>query len=108
MTGRGAGYCAGTGAAGFTNGAVGRGLGRGFGAAGRSAGYKRRYGGVGPGRGRGFGGFAGTGIQTDPASEKLVLKNQAQQLKTQLRTIEDRLAAMESETETTPVETKKS
>ncbi|GAB6095028.1 hypothetical protein JCM14469_12800 [Desulfatiferula olefinivorans] len=97
MTGRGAGYCAGTGAPGFANGAPGRGLGRGVGAAGRNAGYGRRYGGFGPGRGRGFGGFTGGGVQANPAADTLNLKQQARELKSRLRTIEQQLAAMGTE-----------
>ncbi|PKN41759.1 MAG: hypothetical protein CVU60_10260 [Deltaproteobacteria bacterium HGW-Deltaproteobacteria-18] len=80
MTGRGAGYCSGSGTPGYATGG-------GFGFCG------------GRGRGRRFfatapqGRFARQGA-IDPAAEQQALKNQVEALQSQLKAIQERLAEM--------------
>jgi hypothetical protein len=111
MTGRAAGYCAGSGVPGYAHPAPGRGFGTGFGS-GRAAGG-RGAGGFGrrcrnvfhatghPGWMR-FGGYAGpygyptTYPKPDPEMEKRALKNQAEALQSQLESIQKRLAEIET------------
>lgn len=110
MTGRGAGYCVGFVAPGYTDPAVGGGFGMGFG---RGRGI-----GMGFGRGRGFGGggrgrrnrfwaagapgrmqFAGYPApygEPDPETEKQAMKNHADALQSELDLIKKRLAEVES------------
>jgi hypothetical protein len=108
MTGRGAGYCAGFGMPGYANPAPGRGFGMGY------------------GRGRGFGGggrgrrnmFYATGLpgwmrfggyaapyghptpyqQANPEMEKYALKQQAEDLQSELDSIKKRLNEIETGT----------
>jgi hypothetical protein len=111
MTGRAAGYCAGSGVPGYAHPAPGRGFGTGFGS-GRAAGG-RGAGGFGrrcrnifhatghPGGWR-AGGYAGIyGVpapyaKPDPEIEKRSLKSQAEALRSQLDFIQKRLAEMET------------
>lgn len=106
-TGRGAGYCSGFGAPGFTNPMPGRGAGTGFG---RNAGVCGR--GFGGGRGwrntfyatgvPGWGRFGGYGVvpaayQTaDPDVENQSLKRQAELLESELEAVKKRLAEVET------------
>jgi len=113
MTGRAAGYCAGSGMPGYTYAAIGRGdemgLGRGRGAWGRGAGGGRRgwrnmfYATGQPGWMRSGGSFARYGHPTpypkpDPDVEKQALKNQAEFLQSELDFIKKRLAEVEAGT----------
>jgi len=95
MTGRGAGYCAGQGGAGFDGPVPGRGFGMGFG--------RGRCGwGLGFfGRRRGLGyGYAGQGVFRGPAAapemERQILKNQAEALQAELDGIRKRLEDLEA------------
>jgi len=108
MTGRGAGYCGGYGAPGYTSPLPGRGFGMGWGRG------RGRGGGWG-GRGRGGGwGYAPTwgapqaapygpyqqqqyGAPPSPAQEAGFLKAQAEGLKEQLDAISQRIAELEQE-----------
>lgn len=113
MTGRGAGYCAGSGMPGYSNSAPGRGFGVGFGGGGSVS-------------GRGFGGgrrgrrnmFYATGLpgwmryggnvpeygypasyqEPDPEMEKRSLKSQADALQSEIDFINKRLSEMEAGT----------
>jgi len=114
MTGREAGYCAGSGVPGYANPVPGRGFGMGFGR-GRGA-WGRGFGGGGrgwrnmfyatglPGWMR-FGGYAAPyGYPTpyqkpDPEMEKQALKNQAEALQSELDFIKKRLGEIETSTE---------
>ena len=112
MTGRAAGYCAGSGMPGYSHPVPGRGFGTGFaggrGAWGRgSGGYGRRcrnqfYATGHPGWMR-FGGYVEPyGVPTpyskpDPEMEKRALKNQAEALQSQLDFIHKRLVDIEAE-----------
>ena len=103
MTGRGAGFCAGTGMPGFANPIPGRGFGMGFG-----YGMGRGFAGAGRGRRNMF--FA-TGMPgwtdrsgwvdaqsqagIEPETEKQILRNQLDSLKTTLDTIQKRLDQLE-------------
>ena len=110
-TGRGAGYCAGYGAPGFTNRVGGRGFGAGMGMG--RGGWNRGFGGGGcgwrnmfyatgqPGWMRGGEYAPGIGYgplyqQPDPELEKQTLQNQAQALQAELDAIQKRLAEVES------------
>ncbi|MGD9612987.1 MAG: DUF5320 domain-containing protein [Kiritimatiellia bacterium] len=91
MTGRAAGFCAGSAAPGFAG--FGGGFGRGFG---RGCGR-----GFGRGFGRGWGGpVAGAGTPTGP-QELAVLKQQAQQLQTDMELIQGRIQELETKPEKT-------
>ena len=114
MTGRGAGYCIGSGAPGYANPGPGRGYGMGFGR-GRGA-WGRAFGGGGrgwrnmfyatglPGWMR-FGGYAAPyGYTTpyqqpDPELEKEALRNEAKALQSELDFIKKRLSEIETGTE---------
>lgn len=94
MTGRGMGYCAGFAQPGFANagGGYGPGLGHGLG---RGMGR-----GLGGGLGRGMGpGYYGPETFGTPQNfdEKEVLKAQSLRLETELKLVQDRLQALESE-----------
>jgi hypothetical protein len=85
MTGRGAGYCSGSGTPGYANGGGFGGGGFGFGG--------------GRGRGRRFFAAAPQGrfarqAAIDPAAEQQALKNQLEALQSQLEAIQERLAEM--------------
>jgi len=96
MTGRGAGYCAGSGMPGFANPIPGRGLGAGFGGGGR--GCRNGYWATGqPGWMRFGAGAAPYGAYTpaDPEIEKRILRNQAESLQAQLDNVRQRLGSLE-------------
>jgi hypothetical protein len=109
MTGRAAGYCAGSGMPGYANPEPGRGFGMGFGR-GRGA-WSRGFGGGGrgwrnmfhatvmPGWMR-FGGFAAPYQKPDPEMEKQALTNQAEALQSELDLIKKRLGEIETGTAT--------
>ena len=101
MTGRAAGYCAGSGAPGYAHGAFGRGYGRGVGWSG----------GFGGGRGRRnwfhatglpgwmrFGAHAAPYPKLDPEAEKQALRAQEEALQSDLDFIRKRLAEFEGDT----------
>jgi hypothetical protein len=91
MTGRGAGFCAGTGMPGYANrvrGGAGYGRGQGFGR------RCRRFASFMPGWMR-FGGPGPADQKPDPEFEKQVLNNQAQALQSELDDIKKRLAEIE-------------
>jgi len=103
MSGRGAGFCAGTGMPGYANAAAGGGYNRGM--MRNFAIYNRGFGG---GRGRRnmffatgqpgwqrFGNLAASSIPTDPAWERQMLQNQAEALSGDLEQIKARLAEIE-------------
>jgi len=106
MTGRGAGYCAGSGMPGYMNAAGGRGLGAGFG---RRGGWGGSF---GAGRGRRLGffstglpGFARFGANApvggqnpDPETTRQFLKSQADSLQSELEAVKQRLSELEQET----------
>ncbi|MDD5451896.1 MAG: DUF5320 domain-containing protein [Desulfovibrionales bacterium] len=104
MTGRAAGYCAGSGMPGYANFAPGRGFGMGFG---RGSGYGGRgrrnmfYATGRPGWMR-FGGYAGSYGYPMPYQEpnaemeKQALKSQADALQSELELIKKRLAEIET------------
>jgi hypothetical protein len=97
-TGRGAGYCSGSGAPGYANPGPGRGFGmgggRGFGGGGR--GWRNMFFATGlPGWPR-FGPFGAPYQNPDPENEKQALKNQADTLQSQLEWIRKRLEDIES------------
>jgi hypothetical protein len=106
MTGRGAGYCSGSAVPGYMNSYGGRGFGRGFG---YGAGFGR-----GGGFGRGWGRslaygvpaypypvgtaaapFPYTAAAPSPEVERLNLKNQAEYLEEELKSIRKRLTDLE-------------
>ncbi|NLJ26828.1 DUF5320 domain-containing protein [Desulforhabdus amnigena] len=100
MTGRGAGYCAGTGMPGYANPfprcgfGMGFGWGRGFGGGGR--GWRHMYYATGvPGRLR-FGGYAGPYQKPDLEMEKQSLRSQAEALQSELDFIKKRLSELET------------
>jgi len=100
MTGRGAGFCAGYGAAGYANAVPSRGMGfgrgRGFGGGGR--GWRHWFYATGmPGWMR-SGGYPAANQATDPEMEKRVLKNQADALQSELDSVKNRLSEIETET----------
>jgi len=93
MTGRGAGYCAGSGAPEFANSNPGRGFGRGSGFGGR--GWRNGFRATGrPGWSR-FGGYGAAYSQVDPGQETQALRSQADALQSELDFIRKRLAEME-------------
>lgn len=115
MTGRGAGFCAGYGMPGGANSSFGRGYGMGFG---RGGGFRGRSGGGGF-RWRNW--FHATGAplwmrsgsypapqeyypgplaQADPEMQRRSLQYQADALKAELESIQNRLAEMEQQQET--------
>jgi len=99
MTGRGAGYCAGSNAPGFANYAVGFGRGRGFGCRGGGRGWRNWYYATGlPGWMR-YGGPYTPYQNPDPEMEKQALKNQADALQAELAAIQERLANLEEKSE---------
>lgn len=85
MTGRGAGYCSGSGMPGYANAGGFGGGGFGFGGV---RGRRNRFFAAGP-QGR----FAQGAV--DPATEQQALKNQVEALQAQLEAIQKRLAEME-------------
>jgi hypothetical protein len=100
MTGRGIGYCAGSGMPGFNQGGVGGFLGRGFGrASGWGAGgggLCRWFFGVGLPAWRRFAGGGASFEGPDPDLEKRSLNVQAEALQSELDRIKKRLQEMES------------
>jgi hypothetical protein len=105
MTGRAAGYCAGSGTPGNANAALGRGFGVGFG---RGLGFRGtgfRYGGSGyrcrffatglPAWNR-FRAYSSPSQGVDPGLEKQALKNQADVLQSKLDLIKTRLAELDN------------
>ncbi len=97
MTGRGAGYCSGSGSPGYMNPYGGRGLGRGAGFGGGFGGF-----GGGFGRGRGWGRGYAPGVpaypyappavaQPTPEMEQWNLERQAEYLEEELKAIRKRL-----------------
>ncbi len=104
-TGRGLGYCSGSGMPGYANDAFGRGFGTGFG---RGRGFFGR-GAFGGGRGRRnmfyatgqtgwmrFGGYPAQFQGADPELDKLALQRQAEALQSELDLIKKRLAELEA------------
>jgi hypothetical protein len=109
-TGRAAGYCAGFGVPGYVNRGMGRGFGTGFGRGGVGWGRGRSFGGGGrgwrhwynatgqPGWMR-FGGYAPAGAP-DSATEKQMLKNEADALRSELEFVQKRLTEIEKKSVT--------
>lgn len=93
MTGRGAGFCAGNAAPGYANFGGGRGGGMGFG---RCGGGGR---GFGRGFGRGWGGPVAGAVAPTAPQELAVLKQQAQQLQTDMELIQSRIQELETKPE---------
>ena len=87
MTGRGAGYCAGNAAPGFTTWGLGRGSGRGF--SGGGHGWRHMF------YATGLPGWMRASAAPTPEQELAMLKAQAEGLKNQLDAINQRMAAME-------------
>ncbi len=98
MTGRGAGFCAGYNMPGYLNNAAGRGLGRGFGRGGRGGGFgwRNRFFATGVPGWAWFGGYAAGYQNVDPETEKQALKNQADFLENELKSVKVRLDEIES------------
>lgn len=107
MTGRAAGYCAGSGMPGYANPVPGRGFGMGFGR-GRGGG-RQGFGGGGRGWRNMFyatglpgwmrsGGYAAPYQKPDPDMEKQALTNQAEALQSELDLIKKRLDEIETGT----------
>ncbi len=103
MTGRGMGYCAGSGRPGYTN--PGYGYGRGFG---WGRGYGRGYGrgfGWGRGWGAGYGAYPVGAVPgayapaADPAAEKRILENQVKAMEAELDLLRKRMAELDSDKE---------
>lgn len=102
MTGRGAGYCVGFVASGYTNpiveGGIGMGFGRGRGFGGGGRGWRNRFHAMGaPGRMQ-FAGYPAPYGEPDPETEKQAMKNHADALQSELDLIKKRLADVESAT----------
>lgn len=110
-TGRGAGYCAGSGMPGYLNSAPGRGFGAGFGGnvSGRGFGGGRRgrrnmFNATGlPGWLRSGGnipayGYPASHQETDPEIEKRALRSQADALQSEMNLINKRLSEIETGT----------
>lgn len=107
MTGRGAGYCAGSPVPGYANSAPGRGWGRGRGGFGRGGGRGRRnwYYATGlPGWQRAAMGYPAFGEGVNPYApqisaqeERDMLKDQAEFLKQQLDDVQSRISALEKD-----------
>jgi len=97
MTGRQAGYCAGSNRPGYSNNACWRAMGMGFGReanfGGRGNGFRRRNRFFATGMtGRTlFGSFAASFQQADPETEKQALKSQAECLQSEMDAIKKRL-----------------
>jgi hypothetical protein len=103
MTGRGAGYCGGSGMPGYANIVSGRGFGRGQALQGRALGggrgWRNMFYATGlPGWMR-FGGYASLDPKANPEMEKQALKNQAEALQAELDLIRKRLGEIESKPE---------
>lgn len=101
MTGRGAGYCGGSGIPGYANAGLGQGFGSGRGFWGRGfgggRGWRHRFYATGlPGWVR-FGGYNAPYMTPDPKMEKQELKSQADALQAELDLIKKRLSEIESE-----------
>ena len=105
MTGRAAGYCAGSGTPGNPNAALGRGFGAGFGRGlgfrgtgfgYRGPGYRCRFFATGLPAWNRFRAYSRPGQGADPEFEKHALKNQADILQSKLDLIKTRLAEMEN------------
>jgi len=99
MTGRAAGFCAGTGMPGYANpdqaGGFDMGYGRGRGSGCGNFGWRhRRFASVMPGWMR-FGGLGSLDQELNPEFEKQVLKNRAQALQSKLDSIKKRLAVID-------------
>ncbi len=100
MSGRGAGYCGGSGMPGYANAAPGRGFsmgaGRGRGCGGGGRGHRNMFYATGlPGWMR-FGGYAAPYQKPDPKIEKQTLRNQAAALQSELDSIKQRLDEIET------------
>lgn len=100
MTGRGAGYCAGTGMPGYANPiprrGFGMGFGRGWGFGGGGRGWRNMYYATGvPGRLR-FGGYVSPYQKPDLEMEKQSLRGQAEALQSELDFIKKRLSELET------------
>jgi hypothetical protein len=103
MTGRAAGFCAGSGMPGYANAQARRGFGVGYGRGrafrGRNAGIRLRYGfqtsGL-PGWMR-IGGYDAPYRDSDPDFEKQTLKNQVNALQLELEIIKKRFSEIETE-----------
>ncbi len=98
MTGRAAGFCAGSGRPGYANPAPGRGFGMGFGRGrglGLGRGWRHRQSGAGWARG---GADAVPYQPPAPGIEKQTLKTQADDLQAQLDAIRKKLAEIEGKT----------
>lgn len=103
MTGRGAGYCAGSVAPGYWKAAPwcgdarGFGRGRGFGGGGR--GWRHLYSATGRPDWMRFGGSAAPDARFDPEMERKTLKDQAETLQAELDFIKKRLSEIEERAE---------
>ena len=93
MTGRGAGFCSGNNAPGYTNNGVAGGYGRGFGGRQMGAGYGR---GFGRGYGQGFGPYNTAVPFTgySKSAETGAVENEIAFLKDQLKAMESRLVEL--------------
>ncbi|MBN1440251.1 MAG: DUF5320 domain-containing protein [Anaerolineales bacterium] len=100
MTGRGLGYCSGSGAPGYAAPGPGRGMGmgggRGFGM-GRGRGWRNMYYATGLPAWARSGPYAAPYQTPDPEWEKQALKNQSDALQAQLEQIRKRLEDLESD-----------
>ena len=108
MTGRGAGFCAGFGAPGFTNPMPGRWFGRGWRAPSYGSPGAMPYGGAAYPAAMPYGGYAGAGMGGVPGAypyapqmtreqELDFLRSQAQAIKGQLEQIDGRIKELEKE-----------
>ncbi len=100
MTGRAAGYCAGTGMPGFANFAPGRGLGMNFGRMRSFGGGRRnqnRFYATGMSNRMQLGEYAAPYRTVDPGVEKQALRGQAAVLQSELDFIKKRLEEIDSE-----------
>ncbi len=98
MTGRAAGFCAGSGMPGFMNSGLGRGLGtgRGFGRSGGGRGCRNQFYATGlPGWMR-FGANSGPRPEITPEQEKMALKSHAESLQIEVDAVRKRLAELET------------
>jgi hypothetical protein len=95
MTGRAAGFCAGSTLAGFGSAGSRRGLGRGRGSGSGRGRRNRYYATGGPGFMR-YGGYVAPYGPADAGLEKQALKNQADALEAQLEAVKQRLSEIES------------
>ncbi len=103
MTGRAAGFCAGTGVPGYANPAFGRGAGMGFGrgVGGGGRGWRNRFYATGlTGWQRAAGGFAPLAAFTPTTEQQLaVLKSQAESAENELGELRRRMAEIEAKPE---------